>query len=417
MKSAILAIGTELLFGQVANTNAAYLSQHVNELGIDVLYHHTVGDNPKRMKEAMDLLLRECDLIVTTGGLGPTQDDLTKEIAAEYMGEEMALNNEALERIEKTFSRLGRIMTDNNIKQAYLPRRAHVFQNDAGTAPGFAIEKNGKIIICLPGPPREMKCMFENQVRAYLQDKTAYVIYSRMLRVFGIGESLLETKLEDLISVQTDPTIAPYAKEGEVLVRVTSKQKSREAAERSVADMVEKINERIGEYIYSYDDEDLADVVAKKLMKNNISISCAESCTGGMFAAALTGCAGISAVFDRGIVTYSNAAKHEELGVSEETLQTFGAVSIEAAMEMAEGLQAKTGSRLCISVTGVAGPGGGSEEKPVGLVYVAALFDGVKVCKEYRMRAVSRNWNRSYTTLHMLSLINQLIDGKADRKS
>lgn len=417
MKSAILAVGTELLFGQVANTNAAYLSQHLNELGIDVVYHYTVGDNPKRMKEAIDLLFQDCDLIVTTGGLGPTQDDLTKEVAAAYMGEAMTLNNEALERIERTFSKLGRIMTDNNIKQAYLPQAATVFQNDAGTAPGFALKKENKIIICLPGPPREMKCMFENQARPYLQDQTPYVIYSKMLRVFGIGESLLETKLEDLISAQTDPTIAPYAKEGEVLVRVTSKKDSREAAEQSVAEMVKKISERIGEFIYSYDDEDLAEVVSKKLIQNNISVSCAESCTGGMFAAALTGYAGISAVFDRGLVTYSNEAKRQELDVKEETLRTFGAVSCETALEMVEGLKKKTGSRLCISVTGVAGPGGGSKEKPVGLVYVAAVLDDVKVCKEYRMRAVSRNWNRSYTTLHMLNLVNQLIDKKTGKES
>lgn len=412
MKSAILTIGTEILFGQITNTNAAYLSQNLNELGIDVMYHHTVGDNPKRMKEAMDLLFKDCNLILTTGGLGPTRDDLTKEMTAEYMGDELVLNNEALERIEQSFSRMGRIMTENNIKQAYMPSTSTIFQNDAGSAPGFALEKDGKIIICMPGPPREMKWMFENHVRPYLLKKNENIIFSKMLRIFGIGESALETKIEDLIEAQTDPTIAPYAKEGEVLLRVTSKRRSKEEAEKAVKEMVARIDEKVGEYIYSYDDEDLVEVVGKKLIKNNITISCAESCTGGMFASALTSVPGISAVFDSGIVTYSNEAKNRELGVKKETLETFGAVSSEAAEEMAEGLKAKTGSRLCISVTGVAGPGGGSEEKPVGLVYVVAILDDSKVCKEYKMRAVSRNWNRNYTTLHMLDLVNQLIDSR-----
>ncbi len=412
MKSAILSVGTEILFGQITNTNTVYLSQELNQLGIDVMYHHTVGDNPKRVKEAITLLHKECDLVITTGGLGPTQDDLTKEMVCEIMGDTLVKNDEALERITANFKRMGREMTENNVKQAFMPSEATVFQNDVGTAPGFALERNGKIAICMPGPPREMKWMYENCAKAYLQNKTSCVIFSKSLRIFGIGESSMETEIEDLITNQTDPTIAPYAKEGEVQLRVTSKRDTLAEAEKSVDEMIEKINERIGEYIYSYDNEDLYAVVGKKLIEKKISISSAESCTAGMFASTLTNTSGISAVFDRAIVTYSNEAKRDELGVKKETLDQFGAVSPETALEMVEGLKTKTGSQLCIAVTGVAGPEGGTEQKPVGLVYVAVIFGDQKICKEFRMRAVNRNWNRNYTTLLMLDLVNKLIDEK-----
>lgn len=410
MKSAIISVGTELLFGQITNTNSVFLSQQLNYLGVDVMYHYTVGDNPKRLAEMIRQAFTDCDLIVTTGGLGPTQDDLTKEIAAEVLHDELMLHEDLLAELEAYFKKMNRVMTENNKKQVYLPSRAVVFDNDAGTAPGFALEENGKTIICMPGPPREMTRMFERRVKPYLESKSESVIYYKMLRTFGIGESMLETELLEWIDGQTDPTLATYAKEGEACLRITSKRGTLEEAKAVVEDMIEKVNGKIGKYVYSYDDEEYFQVVGKKLIAENITFSCAESCTGGLFAMTMTEVPGISAVFDRGFVTYSNKAKMEELGVKAETLDKYGAVSEETAVEMAQGVKNVTGSRLCVSVTGIAGPDGGTEEKPVGLVYICAILDGKRVSKEFRIRNVSRKWNRNYTVLCMLDIINHLVD-------
>lgn len=409
MKSAILSVGTELLFGQITNTNTVFLSQQLNLLGFDVMYHHTVGDNPKRLAEMIDMIFEDCDLILATGGLGPTQDDLTKEIVCRAMGDELVLHQETMDKLEAYFKKQKRTMTENNRKQAYVPSGAVVFDNDAGTAPGFGLEKDGKVIICMPGPPREMTRMFERRVLPYLEKWSESTIYYRMIRTFGIGESMLETKLLPLIDGQTDPTLATYAKEGECCLRIASKRKTKEEAKQAVDAMLEKVKERIGEFIYSCDDENLVDVVAKKLMEKGLSLSSAESCTGGMFAAAMTGIAGISDVFDRSLVTYSNQAKMDELGVKKETLEAHGAVSEETAREMAEGLFRASGSDVCVSVTGIAGPGGGSPEKPVGLVYIGAVYQGKTVCRKVQMRNVNRNWNRNYAVLSMLDLIDKLI--------
>jgi len=412
MKSAILSVGTELLFGQITNTNSVFLSQQLNYLGVDVMYHYTVGDNPQRLAEMIRQAFTDCDLIITTGGLGPTQDDLTKEIAAEVLHDELVLHEDILKELEDYFKKINRVMTENNKKQAYLPSRAIMFDNDAGTAPGFALEENGKIIICLPGPPREMTRMFERKVKPYLEEKSNSIIYYKMLRTFGIGESMLETELQKWIDGQTDPTLATYAKEGEACLRITSKRRTLEEAKAVVEDMVEKVNQKIGQYVYSYDDEEYYQVVGKKLIEQNITISSAESCTGGLFAQTMTEVAGISAVFDRGYITYSNRAKMEELGVKAETLEKFGAVSEETAIEMAEGLKSVTGSRLCISVTGIAGPDGGTEEKPVGLVYICAILEDKRIAREFKIRNISRKWNRNYTMLCMLDIVNRLIDNR-----
>jgi nicotinamide-nucleotide amidase len=412
MKSAILSVGTELLFGQITNTNSVFLSQQLNDLGIDVMYHYTVGDNPGRLAEMIRQAFIDCDLIITTGGLGPTQDDLTKEIAAEVLHDELVLHEDTLQTIEGYFKKLNRVMTENNKKQAMLPSRAVVFDNDAGTAPGFALEENGKIIICMPGPPREMTRMFERSVKPFLLARSESFIYYRMIRTFGIGESMLETELLHWIDGQTDPTLATYAKEGEACLRITSKRKTLDEAKAAVEDMLAKVREKIGEFIYSTDDEELYQVVGRKLLENNISLSSAESCTGGLFAQTMTDIPGISAVYDRGFITYSNRAKIEELGVKAETLDQYGAVSEETAAEMAAGLKKVTSCRLCISVTGIAGPNGGTEEKPVGLVYISAILDDRQVTKEFRIRNISRKWNRNYTLLCMLDLINRMIDGR-----
>ena len=405
MKTAILSVGTEILFGQIVNTNTVYLSQQMNMLGFDVMYHYTVGDNPKRVEEMIDLAFQDCDLILTTGGLGPTQDDLTKEVACKALDDTLVMMDDVLEESTKYFKTLGREMTEKNKKQAIMPSRATVFHNDAGTAPGFALEKDGKYIICMPGPPREMKRMFQKSVVPFLQSMIDGALYYRQIRFFGIGESMLETQLLDLIDNQTDPTLATYAKEGECSLRIASKRATEEEAEHAVDEMLEKVKERGGHYIYSCDDEELAQVVADRLMEQGLTLSSAESCTGGMFASTMTDIPGISQCFDRGLVTYSNQAKMEELGVSAGTLEKFGAVSEETALEMVEGLKRVSGSDVCISVTGIAGPGGGSEEKPVGLVYIGFSYGDKKICKKIQMRNVNRSWNRHYTLLCMLNVI------------
>ena len=402
MKTAILTVGTEILFGQIVNTNAAFLSRELNNLGYDVMYHYSVGDNPGRLAELIEFAFRDCDMIITTGGLGPTQDDLTKEVIAQAMGDRLVVSPEALSALKDRYERSGRPMTENNLKQANMPESAQILPNDQGTAPGFWLEKKGKIIVSMPGPPREMTNMFEKEVKPRLISRQDSVKYYKILRTFGLGESKMETVLLPLIDGQTDPTIATYAKEGECSLRIASKRPTKEEAEAAVEDMTARVMDIIGEYVYSTDNEELADVVANMLLDKNITISCAESCTGGLFAGTLINTDGISKVFDRGIVTYSNEAKIKELGVKAETLDTFGAVSPETAAEMAEGIRAKTGTDMAVSVTGIAGPGGGSADKPVGLVYIGIAYDGKTDVVKAQMRNVTRNWNRNYAVLNML---------------
>jgi nicotinamide-nucleotide amidase len=410
MQASILSIGTELLFGQTVNTNAAFLSERLNRMGIDVMYHFTVGDNPNRLEEILEEALNKTDLVITTGGLGPTQDDLTKEIVCRVMKEEMVLNEPALLAIQQFFLKVNRPMTDNNVKQAYVPKSALVLQNAMGTAPGFALTLQNKTVACLPGPPREMSAMFDSSLAPYLEKMTGSSIFYRMVRTYGIGESALETALMDLIDTQTDPTIATYAMEGECYLRVTSKQSSMEEAIKQVDDMVHQIISRIGSYIYSVDGQNLVDVVVSKVIEKGLTISCAESCTGGLFAATLTRVPGISAVFDRGYVTYSNQAKIVELGVSPETLEKYGAVSRETATEMAKGVFHTTNSNLCIAVTGIAGPDGGTAEKPVGLVHITLIYtdkEGKQKIseEENHIQRNHREKNREITVLAMLHQI------------
>lgn len=409
MKVAILTVGTEILFGQIVNTNAAWLSKELQNMGFDVMYHYSVGDNPGRLEEVLNFAFRDCDMVITTGGLGPTQDDLTKETIAKAMGDVIIQHPQCLQDLKDNYFKAGREMTENNLKQANMPSTADPLPNDQGTAPGFWLEKDGKIVVSMPGPPREMNRMFELQVKPRLEKLQDSVIYYRLIRTFGIGESKMETLLLPLIDGQTDPTIATYAKEGECSLRIASKRATKEEAKAAVDKMLDDVMEIIGENVYSIDNEDLIDVVAKTLLEKNITISCAESCTGGLFAGRLTDISGISKVFERGIVTYSNRAKMEELGVKAETLDKYGAVSEETAAEMAEGLKKKTGSDLCVSVTGIAGPGGGSAEKPVGLAYIGICYNGETKVFKSLYRNVSRKWNRNYTLLNMLYNVYKLI--------
>ncbi len=409
MKTAILTVGTEILFGQIVNTNAAYISEQLQNLGMDVLYHYSVGDNPKRLKKMLDVAYEDCDMVITTGGLGPTQDDITKEIITEYFGEELVEFPEETEKIKNHFEKAKYKWSDNNLKQAFFPLNAIVLTNSAGTAPGFLLEKNGKVVVALPGPPNEMKSIFNAHVVPYLEKKRDGVIYYRIIRTRNLGESTLETMLLPLIDGQTDPTIATYAKEGECSLRITSKRSTYAEAERACLEMIEKVKGIIGDYIYSENNENLIDIVGRLLIEKNISISCCESCTGGLFAKMFTDVPGISKVFDRGIVTYSYRAKEEELYVKPETLKKYTAESEEVAVEMAEGLKKKTGSDICISITGVAGPDDLSPDKPAGLAYIGISYMGKTECVEVKRRSKGREYNRIYFALRMVNEVYRLI--------
>lgn len=409
MKAALLTVGTEILFGQVVNTNAAYLSEQLNRLGIDVMYHYTVGDNPARMKDMINLAFSDCDLVITTGGLGPTEDDLTKEMVCEVLEDELILNENVMASLKEYERQRGKKITQNNYKQAYVPSRGVIFENTAGTAPGFALENDGKTAICLPGPPRELKNMFSGMVKPYLEEKSGACIYYRQIRCFGLGESELETRLLPLIDGQTDPTLATYAKEGECAVRVASKRPTREEAVKAVDDMTEKVRELVGQFIYSIDDEEMPQVVCRKLLEKNMSLSCAETCTGGLFAKTVTDIPGISSVFDRGFVVYSDESKISQLGVDPAVLEKYGRVSEETALELVKGLEKETGSDICIASTGIAGPDGGSEESPVGLIYIAVSVNGRYSTRKTMANHARRDVVRHGAVLNMLDMINKNI--------
>lgn len=385
MKAEIMAVGTELLLGDILNTNAQFLAQELAALGIDVHYQTVVGDNPKRLEDTIFHAFSRADLIITTGGLGPTEDDLTKETAAKYFGEELVLDERALGRIRKYFDRTGRTMTQNNVKQAMVPAdHCTVLYNDNGTAPGIIIEKNGKMIVMLPGPPRETVPMFETQVKPYLAKKQEYTFVSRILRVAGIGESAMEDRVKDMIAAQTNPTIAPYAKDGESILRVTAKAKDTQEAKEMIEPVMAALKERLGMAAYAEGETDMQTVVAELLLEKKATIAVAESCTGGMIASRLIDFPGISEVLVEGCVTYSNDAKIRRLGVKEETLAQYGAVSPQTAKEMAEGIAKTSGAQIGVATTGIAGPGGGSEEKPVGLVYIGISYKGKTEVFEHR---------------------------------
>lgn len=409
MKAAILTVGTEILFGQIVNTNATFISKRLNDMGIDVMYHYTVGDNAKRLESLLHEIMQECQLIITTGGLGPTQDDLTKDIVAKVAGDKFVIHKPSLDKITEFFKATDREMTENNIKQAYMPSKAKVLTNDYGSAPGFMVEVDNNIIMCMPGPPREMEPMFVNYGEKYLRELSDDAIYYQFIRTIGIGESMLETKLLDLIDGQTDPTIATYVKEGEAYLRVTSKRKTIDEAREAVDNMIEKIQARIGEYIYCVGNMNLSEVVVDLLKAKGLKLASAESCTGGLFADAIISIPGTSDIFDRALVTYSNKAKMEELGVKAETLEKYGAVSEETAREMVNGLAKVSGADICVSVTGIAGPDGGTLDKPVGLVYTALRFNDKVVVKENKFRNAGRNSIRKRSVLTMLEMIYKTI--------
>lgn len=414
MNSEILAVGTELLMGQIANTNAQYISARLPDVGIGVFYHSVVGDNPVRLKECLSLALSRSDIVIMTGGLGPTQDDLTKETVASAMNRKLVLDQESLDKMQSFFRKLNRQMTDNNIKQAYLPENCIIIRNKNGTAPGCIIEEGGKTVVMLPGPPSEMKPMLEDSVIPYFLEKSEYRLVSKFLKIFGIGESALEDMILDLIDTQTNPTIAPYAKDGEVTLRITAIYSKNKFNTDLITPLVEEIKRRLGDSVYSTDNKNMEEVAAELLVNTGTTISIAESCTGGLICTKLTDIPGISKVFDRGIISYSNLSKVESLGVKQYTIEKYGAVSRETAVEMAKGIRSISHTKLGLSITGIAGPDGGTEEKPVGLVYVALASDTDVQCKEIKLWG-GRNRIRNVTTLHAFDMVRQyLIEHQED---
>ena len=383
MRAEIITVGTEILLGDIVNTNSQFLAKELANLGIEVYYQGTVGDNEDRLLESLEESLNRSDMVITTGGLGPTKDDLTKETAAKLFNQELVFHEESWREIEAYFNKLGKVPTENNKKQAYFPKEAIVLKNNNGTAPGAILKKDNKTIIVLPGPPREMKPMFEESVKPYLQYLTDDILVSKTLRFYGIGESSLENAIIDIINEQSNPTIAPYAKDTEVTLRITAKAISEEVAMDLINPVIDKIEDRVGQYIYSQGESTLEDTVAEMLVNKNLTISVAESCTGGMVSSNLINYPGISSVFMEGCITYSNEAKMKSLGVKKETLDKFGAVSEETAREMAEGIARRYNTNIGISTTGIAGPEGGTKEKPVGLVYFGIYINGKTIVKRY----------------------------------
>jgi nicotinamide-nucleotide amidase len=407
MIAELVGIGTELLMGQISNTDAQYLSRQLSALGIDQYYQTVVGDNAQRLKQVISQALSRSDIVITTGGLGPTADDLTKETIAELLGLPMEEDAYTVEKLKGFFKRLGSPLTQNNFRQAYFPRGCIILENFRGTAPGCIIEHEGKIIIILPGPPVELKGMFETSVLPYLQEKVDSVIYSKILRIFGRGESVVEDTIKDLIQKQTNPTIAPYAGLTEVSLRISAKCRRGEDPEALIAPVEKEIYDRLGDFIYATGETTMDAVVAKLLLESGKKIAIAESCTGGALCAQLVDNPGISASLVEGIVSYSNESKVRRLGVSQTTLEKYGAVSEETAREMAQGLL-KNGVEIGVSTTGVAGPEGGSEEKPVGLVFIA-----VATPKKVLVKRVQLNGNRAKVRtaacMHALDMVRRLL--------
>ena len=383
----LISVGTELLLGNIVNTNAAFLAEKCAGLGLSCYYQTVVGDNRERLAGVMRTALERSDILILTGGLGPTQDDLTKETAAEVWNRELKMDGHSLERIESFFKERGLEMTENNKKQALVPEGAIVVDNDNGTAPGIILTEGEKRIILLPGPPNELKPMFENSIVPYLNGlenpEEPGIIYSKTVKICGMGESKVESEITDLESME-NPTVAPYAKTGEVHLRVTARAADEKEARKKVKPVVKELKSRFGSAVYTTEEDvTLEGAVVDLLLANELTVSTIESCTGGMLAARLINIPGVSEVFKSGYITYSNKAKRKIAGVKKGTLDKYGAVSPQTAKEMARGTALLTKADVTFSITGIAGPDGGSQEKPVGLVYMGCYVCGTTQVKEF----------------------------------
>ncbi len=412
----IISVGTEILLGNIVNTNATYLSMQCAALGLSCYYQVVVGDNEPRMAEAMKIALDRSDVVICSGGLGPTEDDMTKEVACRVMGEKLVEDPET-RRLIKTYmgafakSHRGYQITENNWKQAMVPEHGIVLKNDNGTAPGIIIDKNQKIMVLLPGPPIEMKPLFDQQVFPYLRKKQTEVIYSTTLKIVGSGESYVEMSIRDLIDRQTNPTIATYAKTGEVHLRLTAKAESEEKAKKLITPMKHDLEKRFGTLIYTEDEEETLEMAVVRLLHDqNLTLTTVESCTGGAVAARIVNVSGASEVFKQGFVTYSNQAKQSLVNVKAETLDQFGAVSEQTAREMSEGVIHNAVSDISLSVTGIAGPTGGTKDKPVGLVYVGCSCRGKTAVRELHLSG-NRNKIREQTVVTALTFLRECILG------
>ena len=407
MTCELVFVGTELLLGDILNTNAQYLSKQLAAIGVNVLHQTVVGDNPDRLRRVLETAFSRADLVLTTGGLGPTKDDLTKEVCAAFFGKPLVLHDESLQRMKAYFSEKGVEMPQTNEKQAWMPAGCVIFENRNGTAPGCAMEQNGKRLVLLPGPPREMKAMYETGVLPYLRPLTNSVIFSREIRTFGIGESAMAQRVSDLLDSE-NPTVAPYAKEGEAMLRVTAKAATKEAAEQLLQPVIDEILSRLGGVVYGVDVPNLETAVVSLLKEKRMTVATAESCTAGLIAKRLTDVPGASDVFGCGIVSYQNAIKEKLLGVDPAVLAAQTAVCEDVAKQMAEGALRQSGADLAVSITGLAGPGKDELGRDPGLAYLA-LTDG----KQTVTRTVHtgqtgpgcRSYNRTVFSSHVLDMI------------
>lgn len=407
----LISVGTEILLGDILNTDAQFLSIELARLGISVIHQSTVGDNRERLLAQLKEAADRSDIIILSGGLGPTPDDLTKEVCCEFFGKKMFLHEPTVEKIKTYFSTKGMEMAQNNLKQAMLPKDCVIFPNDNGTAPGMAIEKDGVHILVLPGPPRELKPMFRNCAVPYLMQFSDQIIVSHNIRTFGIGESLMAERVNDLFDAE-NPTVAPYAKDGEALLRVTAMARTKEEAENLCKPVINEIKNRLDGFVYGVDYTCIEEAVIEKLKEKHMKVATAESCTGGLIAKRITDVPGASEVFDCGIISYANEIKHRVLGVSEDDLNKYGAVSEPVARQMARGALKVSGADIAVSVTGIAGPDSDSTNKPVGLVYIGlADRDNVWV-RELRTSRKDRSYNRYVSASNALNMIRLYIDNK-----
>lgn len=408
MKAEIICVGTELLLGNITNTNAKFLSEKLAEIGIDVYYQTTVGDNMQRIMDTTISALNRADILIYSGGLGPTEDDCTKEAVCKVINKALYLDEQIVEDINCFFT--NKQIPESNKKQAYVPENSIILKNDVGTAPGFYIEIDNKIIILLPGPPNELTLMFNKYAMPRLDNNSNNTIRSRVIKTIGIGESSLEEKIIDLINTQSNPTIATYASNGQVDIRITAKADCAAKADGLLDDMQIELDKRIKEYVYSYNNESIEEVVFKMLAHRKLKIGFCESCTAGLTTSMLASIPGASKTLERSYITYSNLSKVEEVDVKESTLNSYGAVSKETAIEMAQGLLRKCPIDISVSITGIAGPTGESETKPTGLVYVCLAARDRYVVVEKKFNG-NRESNRIRSSKLVFDLVRKYLLG------
>lgn len=405
MTCELVFVGTELLLGDILNTNAQYLSKRLASLGVSVVHQSVVGDNPSRLTETLKIALSRSDAVLTTGGLGPTKDDLTKEVCAEVFGLPLVMDERSLARIRAYFQDKKIPMPLSNEKQAMLPAGAVIFDNNNGTAPGCAMERDGKHILVLPGPPREMQAMFEESAVPYLKQYTSGVILSHEIRTFGIGESAMAQRVDDLLQME-NPTVAPYAKSGEALLRVTAKADSEDAANALLLPVIDTIKSRLGDLIYGVDTASMEAATVALFKEKGLTMATAESCTAGLVAKRITDIPGASAVFGCGFVTYAEAMKEKLLGVRRETIEAHTVVSEAVAAEMALGAWKQSGASVAAAITGLAGPGTDETGRAAGLAYLAST-DGktvwTKTVTTGHTGSGCRDYNRTVFATHVLN--------------